>query len=950
MSQHRALSLVRGALGYNLQKWSTSPRLKACHHRRHHTLGPHSRHHRLRLYAATTNLQSARNVALVARILRGVLKVRYIVLGSAVAGGAHVSKKYEEFKDNLPDFGWIKDALPDRDSLDRFRASLADMKDKLGIPEKGLFRTGANAAASGLASIGEWLQGVKFESSPSVAHNGLDDFATALAVAPIFSSQQQEEERRQNERERMQKLQDELIQVQMKYQKEIERLEKENRELRRQVMLKSEQGVSRRKIKKSLIDLYSEVLDELSDYDSSYNVQDHLPRVVVVGDQSAGKTSVLEMVAQARIFPRGAGEMMTRAPVKVTLSEGPYHIAKFKDSSREFDLTKETELSDLRREVEVRMKNSVRGGKTISTDVISMTVKGPGLQRMVLVDLPGIISTATTEMAEGTKDAIREMTNLYMSNPNAIILCIQDGSVDAERSIVTDLVSQVDPNGRRTIFVLTKVDLAEQNMANPTRIRKILDGKLFPMKALGYFAVVTGKGSAEDSITAIKAYEEAFFRNSKLCRDGILNMSQCTTQSLSFAVSDCFWKMVRESVEQQADAFKAQRFNLETEWKNSFPRMRELDRDELFERSRGELLDEVVNLSQLSPKHWEEVLSRNLWDCMCGYVVDSIFLPAAQTGNAGNFNTAVDIRLKLWAEQLLPSQSVEVGWETLRDEFNALLQKRKTAKDHDPLFDRLKEAVVKEVLDRHVWEDKAVDMLRMIQLNALEDRVVHDKHQWDQAVRFLETTLQQRLQTAEARVRDMVGPGVKEQWLYWASPTEEQRQRAVVKAELERLLNHEFLQKHGPALTQEELTTVRKNVQAHDVDVDYKFIRDTWEPLYRLHFLRRSLAKANECRKGYYLYHQGLDSDLECHDVVLFWRVQRMMHTTANVLRQQVMNREARRLEKGVKEVLDDFSQDREKKVELLTGRRVELAEELKKVRHIQEKLEEFVSALNAEK
>jgi optic atrophy protein 1 len=78
-----------------------------------------------------------------------------------------------------------------------------------------------------------------------------------------------------------------------------------------------------------------------------------------------------------------------------------------------------------------------------------------------------------------------------------------------------------------------------------------------------------------------------------------------------------------------------------------------------------------------------------------------------------------------------------------------------------------------------------------------------------------------------------------------------------------------------PTLTHDELTTVRKNLQRNGLEIDNEFIRETWHPVYRRFFLQQSLARAYDCRKGYFLYHTGHENevcknDKRCQTYVVF--------------------------------------------------------------------------------
>ena len=112
----------------------------------------------------------------------------------------------------------------------------------------------------------------------------------------------------------------------------------------------------------------------------------------------------------------------------------------------------------------------------------------------------------------------------------------------------------------------------------------------------------------------------------------------------------------------------------------------------VFHCTSGEILDEIINLSLVSPQTWEQALGEKLWDKVAGFAFENIYLPAAQVAlvrneffsyhllqshgtnkqisqhnRTGTFNTTVDIKLKQWTETQLPVKSVEVGWETLKE-------------------------------------------------------------------------------------------------------------------------------------------------------------------------------------------------------------------------------------------------------------------------------------------
>jgi dynamin 1-like protein len=162
---------------------------------------------------------------------------------------------------------------------------------------------------------------------------------------------------------------------------------------------------------------------------------------------------------------------------------------------------------------EIVKDTELKTGKNvgISPQPINLRIFSPNVLTLTLVDLPGLTKVPVGDQPKDIEKQIREMILKYVTKPNSIILAVTAANTDLANSDGLKLAREVDPEGLRTIGVLTKVDLMDQG----TDVIDILAGRVIPLR-LGYVPVVNRGQRDIDSKKSIKRALEAekdYFEN-----------------------------------------------------------------------------------------------------------------------------------------------------------------------------------------------------------------------------------------------------------------------------------------------------------------------------------------------------------------------------------------------------------------------------------------------------
>ncbi|CAF0728993.1 unnamed protein product [Adineta ricciae] len=243
-----------------------------------------------------------------------------------------------------------------------------------------------------------------------------------------------------------------------------------------------------------------------------------LPQIAVVGAQSAGKSSVLENIVGRDFLPRG-GSMVTKRPLVLQLitSQGQeYAVFGHKPQQRFVN------YAEIRAEIENDTKSVVRDDMGVSNLPINLTIFSPHVVNLTLVDLPGMVKVPSQGQPADIVKKIDDIIIEYISNENCLILAVTPANIDIVTSDALVMARSRDPLGKRTIGVLTKLDM----MGKGHNARDVLLNKVVVLER-GFIGVVLrgqrldehGRVTKELDIPGALEYERQFFSNDPAYRD-----------------------------------------------------------------------------------------------------------------------------------------------------------------------------------------------------------------------------------------------------------------------------------------------------------------------------------------------------------------------------------------------------------------------------------------------
>ncbi|XP_032888413.1 interferon-induced GTP-binding protein Mx3-like [Amblyraja radiata] len=236
-----------------------------------------------------------------------------------------------------------------------------------------------------------------------------------------------------------------------------------------------------------------------------------LPAIAVLGDQSSGKSSVLEALSGVA-FPRGSG-IVTRCPLELKLRNiKKANVWQGKISYRGYS-NKLSSAAEVEQEI-LKAQDSIAGlGVGISHELISLEVESSKVPDLTLIDLPGIARVAVGNQPQDIGDQIKRLIKSFILKQETINLVVVPCNVDIATTEALKMAQEVDPSGDRTLGILTKPDLVDKGTEkNVVDIVKNLTVEL----AKGYMIVkCRGQNDINENISLVDAIakEKAFFED-----------------------------------------------------------------------------------------------------------------------------------------------------------------------------------------------------------------------------------------------------------------------------------------------------------------------------------------------------------------------------------------------------------------------------------------------------